>query len=554
MNKDKHDKLREKAMELLSQTDMDYSQWGDDMKGVVEELSIYQIELEHQNEALRHTQQELENSKEIYRNLFDNAPVSYLMIDDDGIITDVNNTFSNVYYMVKENILKTRLDKYVVPVYQDTYYHFIKLLKNNAGKSQTELKMIFNEKIYYVRIYMSFCKNKSDIRVALIDLTAKKNLENRLAEESKKVKEQKIKFRTSIEQSMDVTYYANTSTQKFEYISPNIHELLGYTAEEVMRMSFDEQKAVLLPEYRKYYDKLCLALLNYSNAGHTFAGKFKMQTKDKQIITVFGSFTTINMPEDDHHYIFGYLHNITQDEVYKDKLKQAREKAQESERLKTAFLANMSHEIRTPLNSIAGFSQLLSTVDNEDDKLTFIDMINKNSDLLLRLINDILDLSKIESGTIDINNDDFDVSQLFEQLYLSFEKNKTNAKISLHKENRIGRPLVIKSDRNRITQILSNFMTNALKYTAEGDVTMGISLEDGGIRLYTRDTGIGISEEDKPKLFQRFAKLNTFAKGTGLGLAICKAIAERMDGRVGFESICGKGSHFGAWRPVHQAE
>jgi PAS domain S-box-containing protein len=554
MNKDKHDKLRAKALELLSQTDVDYSQWGDDMKGVVEELSIYQIELEHQNEALRHTQQELENSRETYRDLFENAPVSYLMIDDDGIITDVNNTFSNVYYMVKENILNTRLDKYVVPVYQDTYYHFIKLLKSNAGKSQTELKMIFNEKIYYVRIYMSFCKNKSDIRVALIDLTAKKNLENRLAEESKKVKEQEIKFRTSIEQSMDVTYYANTSTQRFEYISPNIHELLGYTAEEVMRMSFDEQKAVLLPEYRKYYDKLCLALLNHRNAGHTFAGKFKMQTKGKQIITVFGSFTTVNMPEDDHHYIFGYLHNITQDEVYKDELKQATEKAQESERLKTAFLANMSHEIRTPLNSIVGFSQLLSTVDNEDDKLTFIDMINKSSDLLLRLINDILDLSKIESGTIDIKNDDFDVSKLFEQLYLSFEKNKTNDKICLHKENGIGRSLVVKSDRNRITQILSNFMTNALKYTAEGDVTMGISLEDGGMRLYTRDTGIGISEEDKSKVFQRFAKLNTFAQGTGLGLAICKAIAERMGGRVGFESTLGKGSHFWAWIPIHQAE
>lgn len=230
-------------------------------------------------------------------------------------------------------------------------------------------------------------------------------------------------------------------------------------------------------------------------------------------------------------------------------LSEALEKAERSDRLKSVFLANMSHEIRTPLNAIVGFSALLAQEADHADKQEYVKIINYNNELLLRLIGDILDLSKIEAGYMDFINERFDMAALFNDIYSSMKQRIKNPEVILEADNPY-KECWVNLDKKRVTQIITNFATNAIKYTLRGHIRMGYGYEDGGIKFYVQDTGIGIADDKKPKVFQRFEKLDSFAQGTGLGLAICKAIVESNDGRIGFDSTEGEGSYFWAWLAV----
>lgn len=242
--------------------------------------------------------------------------------------------------------------------------------------------------------------------------------------------------------------------------------------------------------------------------------------------------------------------DVTERENMIHALEEARNRAEESDKLKSAFLANMSHEIRTPLNAIVGFSDLLAMTDDAEDREEYCHIINTNNELLLKLINDILDLSKIESGSVDLKYEKFDLAVHFDELAAAMRRRVTNSEIRLKVVNPYTSCMVT-LDRNRFAQILTNYVTNAIKYTPEGMIEMGYEkLDEGmGIRIYVRDTGIGIQEDKKDKVFNRFEKLDEFAQGTGLGLSICKAIVEACGGSVGFESEYGKGSVFWAVLP-----
>ena len=228
----------------------------------------------------------------------------------------------------------------------------------------------------------------------------------------------------------------------------------------------------------------------------------------------------------------------------------AKEKAEESSRLKSAFLANMSHEIRTPLNAIVGFSGLLMETTEQQEKEEYIKIIHINNELLLKLINDILDLSKIESGSVELQYEDFDLSEYFDDMVTSMKQRMTNPGVRLIASNPYS-GCKVRLDKNRIAQIMTNYVTNAIKYTRKGFIEMGYESKDEGIRLYVKDSGIGIPEDKKHKVFHRFEKLDEFAQGTGLGLSICKAIAESMGGYVGYESRYGEGSLFWAVLPCN---
>ena len=226
-----------------------------------------------------------------------------------------------------------------------------------------------------------------------------------------------------------------------------------------------------------------------------------------------------------------------------------REKAEASNRLKSAFLANMSHEIRTPLNAIVGFSELITQTEEEEEKEQFIDIVKKNNELLLQLINDVLDLSRIEAGYTNFNYSNFDFSTHFNELYLSLKLKETKdvglVCMNPYKE------LNICSDSNRISQVITNFITNAFKFTQKGSITLSYQYENEGIKVCVTDTGIGIARENQARIFERFEKLNDFAQGTGLGLPICKVIIEALQGNIGVESEPGTGSTFWFWIPCN---
>ena len=235
--------------------------------------------------------------------------------------------------------------------------------------------------------------------------------------------------------------------------------------------------------------------------------------------------------------------DITEDIIYQQNLILAKNRAEEADKLKSTFLANMSHEIRTPLNAIVGFSELLSDTDKPSEKYEYKQLIETNSDILLRLIGDILDLSKIEAGSIDIKRQDLDLLQLCNELYLSFQQRIKNPAVTLKLINPYSK-CIAEFDKYRFIQIFTNFVTNAIKYTPSGEIVMGYECEPGKVRLYVKDTGIGIPDKKKNRIFSRFEKLDNFAQGTGLGLSICKAIADATNGEVGFESEENVGSEF----------
>lgn len=232
---------------------------------------------------------------------------------------------------------------------------------------------------------------------------------------------------------------------------------------------------------------------------------------------------------------------------------QAKEKAEESDRLKSAFLANMSHEIRTPLNAIIGFSDLICQTDDAEEKEEYIRIVTSNNELLLQLIDDILDLSKIEAGTMDFSYAPTDINELMEDICLQMQQKNQRPEVQImFTEKEPG--CVINTDRLRLSQVIMNLMNNAMKFTSEGSITLGYRLTRQKDELYffVKDTGIGIPADQAGKVFERFVKLNTFVKGTGLGLAICRVIIERLGGTIGVETREGKGSCFWFRLPVRE--
>lgn len=219
-----------------------------------------------------------------------------------------------------------------------------------------------------------------------------------------------------------------------------------------------------------------------------------------------------------------------------------RERAEELDRLKSAFLANMSHEIRTPLNAIVGFSQLLAETDDPEERHEFVEIIDSNNRMLLQLISDILDLAKIESGTMDFKFADMSVKEVINEIVTSFRiKMPDNVALIAPKDSP---ECQIYSDRMRLTQVISNFLNNAIKYTSEGCITLAYEIISDEIKFSVTDTGDGMSQEIQAHIFDRFYKGNTFKQGTGLGLSICETIVNRLGGRIGVNSELGKGSTF----------
>ena len=234
--------------------------------------------------------------------------------------------------------------------------------------------------------------------------------------------------------------------------------------------------------------------------------------------------------------------DITAQKRTQRELEEARTRAEESDRMKSLFLANTSHELRTPLNAIVGFSGILASTDEEQEKQEYMSIIESNNTLLLQLISDILDLSKIEAGTLEFVHTDFELNKLMREKE-NVMRLKTDQNVELVFEQRY-ETCHVRTDRNRLSQLMINLLTNAAKFTHRGSIRFGYELRAGQLYFWVADTGCGIPAERKDAVFERFVKLNSFKQGTGLGLSICRTIVEHLGGNIGVESEEGKGSTF----------
>lgn len=268
-------------------------------------------------------------------------------------------------------------------------------------------------------------------------------------------------------------------------------------------------------------------------------------TSDKDTVdceaVISGSYFLLNEEEN----MVLTVHDITRLKNAERELTLAKEKAENADLSKSAFLANMSHEIRTPLNAITGFAEVLGSANTEEEKKQYQDIIKMNADLLMQLVNDILDMSKIEAGTLEFVYTKVDVNLLLSDLQQLFQMRVNDAGGTIKIIAEPSQPsCIIETDRNRVAQVLSNFTTNAIKFTHEGSIRIGYEAKDTELYFYVKDTGAGIPADKLPNVFERFVKLNKDKKGAGLGLSISQTIVAKLNGRIGADSVEGEGSTF----------
>lgn len=270
-----------------------------------------------------------------------------------------------------------------------------------------------------------------------------------------------------------------------------------------------------------------------------------MVTSENQTVAceavISGSYFLLNEEEN----MVLTVHDITHLKQVERDLKVAKEKAENADIAKSAFLANMSHEIRTPLNAITGFAEVMGSANTEEEKTQYQEIIKMNADLLMQLVNDILDMSKIEAGTLEFVYSTVDINLLLSDLQRLFQMriNDAGGKVQIIAEPSLSSCL-IQTDRNRVAQVISNFVGNAIKFTREGNIRIGYEAKDTELYFYVKDTGTGIPAEKLSNVFGRFVKLNKDQKGAGLGLSISQTIVGKLSGQIGADSIEGEGSTF----------
>ena len=270
-----------------------------------------------------------------------------------------------------------------------------------------------------------------------------------------------------------------------------------------------------------------------------------MVTSENQTVAceavISGSYFLLNEEEN----MVLTVHDITHLKQVERELKVAKEKAENADIAKSAFLANMSHEIRTPLNAITGFAEVMGSANTEEEKTQYQEIIKMNADLLMQLVNDILDMSKIEAGTLEFVYSTVDINLLLSDLQRLFQMriNDAGGKVQIIAEPSLS-SCFIQTDRNRVAQVISNFVGNAIKFTREGNIRIGYEGKDTELYFYVKDTGTGIPAEKLSNVFGRFVKLNKDQKGAGLGLSISQTIVGKLSGQIGADSIEGEGSTF----------
>ncbi|WP_394872387.1 sensor histidine kinase [Bacteroides xylanisolvens] len=485
----------------------------------------------------------LDRSEKLFQNIFANIPAGVEIYDKDGYLIDLNNKDLEIFGVVNKSD--------VIGV------NFF----DNPNVPQGIRDRVRNEDLVDFRLNYSFEQAGGyyeTSRCNVIELYAKVS----------KLYDNEGNFNGYILINIDNTEQIDAMNRirdfenfflmisdyaKVGYAKLNLLNRKGYAIKQWYKNLGEEEDALLdevvgvythmHPEDRKrfldFYDEV------RDGKRRHFQGEMRIRrpgTKNEWNWVSSNVMVTNYKPEENEIEIIGINYDITELKETEAELIQARDKAEMMDRLKSAFLANMSHEIRTPLNAIVGFSDLLVETEELEERQEYIKIVRENNDLLLQLISDILDLSKIEAGTFEFTNGDVDVNLLCEDIVRSMGM-KAKEEVELVFDDHLPVCHVI-SDRNRIHQVISNFVNNAMKFTSEGSIHVGYKLKDGELEFYVEDTGIGIEKEQLPHIFERFVKLNSFVHGTGLGLSICQSIVEQLGGRIGVDSEKGKGSRF----------
>ena len=489
---------------------------------------------------LRRSESEARLEKAYLQNIYKNLPAGIELYDKDGFMTDLNDKEMEIFGLRhKEDVIGLNLfdnpllpqglkDKLRAPIDMSFNYDFDRL-DGYYSTSRTGTISLISK---FAPLYDAL-GNLINILLINIDNTETTNAYSKIQDFEE--------FFTLIGNYAKVGY-AHFNALKCDGYAVNswyrnVGEKEGTPLNEIIKVHShfhpDDRRMML-----RFFDQVLIR-----EASHL--------RRDVRILCEDGTYTwtRVNVmvrdfrPEDGIIDMVCVNYDITELKETERKLIAARDKAEELDRLKSAFLANMSHEIRTPLNAIVGFSSLLTETEDMKDRKQYMAIVQENTELLLQLISDILDLSKMESGAFEFVKSDTDVNLLCSEIIRSLRM-KVPAGVELVFEECLP-GCHVWADKNRLNQVISNFINNALKFTFSGSITVGYYRQtDGYLRFYVRDTGMGIPKNKIKTVFDRFVKLNSFVHGTGLGLSICKSLVEQMGGTIGVESEEGEGSCF----------
>ena len=488
-------------------------------------IELRKSELQAKEERLA-----LDNSEKILRNIYKNLPAGVELYDKDGYLVDINDKELEIFGLSdKHEALGVNLfDNPNIP-----------LEVKEKLRAKEDVNFSINYDFSKINQYVDSRRN------GIINLTTKVTA----------LYDSQNRFINYLFINIDTTETTNayTKIQEFEnlflligdyakvgFAHFNVLTRDGY-AQDTWYRNLGEKEGIPMPQVIGVYAHVVpedqAVLKNF--VGEVKTGKATSLRKEVRVCRENGKYTwtSINVMVRDYRPQDGIIemlcinYDITPLKETEQKLIIARDKAEELDRLKSAFLANMSHEIRTPLNAIVGFSSLLAETDSRNERQEYIKIVQENNELLLQLISDILDLSKIEAGTFNFVYTNVDVNETCSEIIKSM-----GMKVSKGVELIFGElfpECYIYTDKNRFTQVISNFINNALKFTQQGSITLGYEqVSHQKIKFYVRDTGMGIPEEKQKSVFERFVKLNTFVQGTGLGLSICKSIVPKWEEKL----------------------
>lgn len=491
----------------------------------------------------------LHNSERILHNIYKNIPVGIELYNKNGDLIDLNKKELEMFHIThKEKIIGINI--FENPVLPEEIKPKIKENEDIEFTFQYDFSKING---YYesekssgflnltTRITTLYDHARQPINYLLINVD---KTENTIA--YNKIQEFKNFFEL-------VGDYAKVGYAHFDALSRD-----GYALSSWYK-NVGEEEGTPLPEiigiHSHFHPEDRAVMLDF--LAKVIKGESSKLCRDVRIRRADGNYTwtRVNVlvrnyrPQDNIIEMLCINFDITQLKETEQMLIKAKDKAEEADRLKSAFLANMSHEIRTPLNAIIGFSSMLEEAEDQEEKHQYITIIEDNNKLLLQLISDILDLSKIEAGTFDIIPEKVNAKQLCSDLFQAMQM-KATPQVELRLKDDLPE-LTFTSDKNRLYQVLLNFVTNAFKFTSEGSITIDYQINGNEVKFSVQDTGMGVEPEKQEAIFTRFVKLNSFIPGTGLGLPICQSIVTQLGGKISVESEPGKGSCFWFTHPIN---
>lgn len=506
----------------------------------------YVILTVHDISEERALESSLKHSNEKFLCFFDNVTVGCAICDKEGTLIEVNDAYVDYMGLESKGDAVNQLNIYTNPCINPEFKEMMKSGIPVSGEVKYDYELINqvyvksrHKDVHYFRFIVNYLRDAAGNVENILIIWVENTLIHKTLRQNKSFRE----MISAASSASNIGFSSINLLKNEQLVTPEYLKNLGVSSEIDLNTIFSHMKYVdtdtsRQQEFTEYVEKARHEKVKPLERNiHLIVNGEPRWIKQFLIQQTFD-------PDNGNIVLLGVNVDINEQKKTEEALREAKEKAESSDKLKSAFVANMSHEIRTPLNAIVGFANLLVTSEDKEDFDSFKQIIEQNSNQLLQLIGDILDLSKIESDTLDFVWSNVNVNAMMYELEKIFQmRNAANPDVVIKCVASVG-DCMIRTDRQRLIQVVSNLMTNAIKFTTQGSIIMGYEKRKEEIYFYVTDTGCGIPEESQSQVFERFVQLDSFKQGTGLGLPICSSIIRAMGGKIGVKSKPGEGSTF----------